>query len=224
MGVKGVCSVASVDALRFILAPSCFVAELLGGPVLSWQSAVGFVSHEARMVVGVPCAGVSFLVIAWLALYFTRQAAQPRLASKLALIASCLVLAYLAAISANGVRIALAAALHAIDFGPGFVTAERVHRWLGVVVYCAALLGLCAVFERSESKRVGQRYLVPLFLYGGITLGIPLARHALGAIDLGKAGGFGEHATHTLGAAALVFMVAAAGRVLVCALRDRLSS
>ncbi|MFI5309192.1 MAG: exosortase K [Polyangiales bacterium] len=211
---------AGVGDLRWVLAPSCWVAERLGGSSFAWDESAGYVNDGARMVVGPACAGVNFLVVCWLALFLSCHATYPRLRDKLGLWAASLGLAYLAAVAANGARIALAARLGHADFHAGIASHATVHRLLGVVVYSVALLAACAAATRwlaaSATPLPSRRYVVPLGCYLVIALAVPLARHAFGE----GASGLGVHVLQTFAGVAAV----AASAWLCERLVDRLSS
>src|SRR5262247_1434782 len=71
LGLKAFYSRAGATELLWILAPSAWVARFLGGIDLVYEQGAGFISHTHHMVVGPACAGVNFLVICFLCLYFS---------------------------------------------------------------------------------------------------------------------------------------------------------
>jgi exosortase/archaeosortase family protein len=176
------------------------------------------------MVVGPACAGVNFLIIAFLAVYLSRRltgVAFPlsrlrervgvrvsfplsrlrervgvRVRDEIGGLLIAAVVAYLATILTNGLRIILAAHLFQLG-GTGWLTPERLHRLAGVVIYLAALVALC------RGLAPGRRSLViPLACYVGVGIGVPLlngaARNHL----------FIEHALVVIGASLLVLAIA----------------
>lgn len=218
---------ADVDALRWVLAPSCWLAARIGQFELVWREGSGFISHETRMVVGVACAGVNFMVVALLALFFATGVAWQGARARLGWLAASMGLAYVGTLASNALRIALAGRLYQLAIYGGLVTKARVHLLLGVVLYCAALLALCALGARIARGRApwsgtGMRpartlhaRLAPIYWYAGVVLGIPLLG---GAAQAGA--GFWQYALLVLAvsAAFALFMQLAA------ALRDRLQS
>ena len=203
-------STAGADDLAWVLAPSCFVAHQLTGLELVREVGAGFISHEARMVVGPACAGVNFLIVGWLALYFTLQGRWQRARLKLVWLFGALASAYVATVVTNGLRISLAAELYAAEL-PAWLTPARAHRLLGVVLYCSALFGLCRGAELWQGPhRPGRSTAAPSFArlgplwwyaaYAAVVVGIPLANSAL----QGHPARFAEHAVSSLGVAALV--------------------
>ena len=211
--LKLVYSRAGADELAWVLTPSAFIAQLAGVELVP-EPGAGFISRSAHMVVGPACAGVNFLLASWLALYSCMQGGlrQPRLRGLLALSVLCLSAAYLVTVSMNGLRIALAAQLFALDIYSSLWTKARVHRLLGVVLYAAALCALCLAAERLRTRaaqplRAARALFIALNVYLGVTLGIPLANRAF----LRNPRHFAEHALLTLLGAAgvsLLFLLA----------------
>jgi exosortase K len=199
---------AGSEQLLWVLAPSCWLAQHLGGVPLVREVGAGFISHSPRMVVGPACAGVNFLVVCWLALYFSQQRRCATGRGWFGLAAVSGAAAYLATLVTNGLRIALAAQLLAADLH-GWLTPERAHRLLGVVLYCAVLLGSCRLADRIgarlQLKAAGVR-VPPLAIYLAVTLAVPLLRRAY---TLHPAQ-FAEHALFTSAGAALVALAFAA--------------
>ena len=136
-------------------------------------------------------AGVNFLVVSSLALFFS--AAPSR--NKWSWCVFSLAIAYAATLGTNALRIVLAARLYELPLDAGWLTPARLHRVLGVVLYCSALLGLC--------RLAGSRgRLTPLYWYAGIVVGVPLLNRAF----LRDPGQFAEHAAVTLGVGLLVLL------------------
>jgi exosortase K len=225
--LKRAYSTAGADALSWVLVPSCRLARLLDVSDLDRvdltdlapEPGAGFISHASHMVVGAPCAGVNFLVVAWLALYFSGQASCAGMRRKLGWLCACGLCAYAATIATNGLRIVLAAHLYAANVYSGVLTKARVHRILGVALYCGALLLACPAAERCAGPRRASRTtarLSPLLWYFGIVLLVPLADRAW-ARDPAR---FAEHAAITL---AMGFAAAAIAWLLGTVL-DRVQS
>ncbi len=63
VGVKAFYSRAGADDLLWVLAPSAWLARLVGGVDLVYEPGAGFISHAHRLVVGPACAGVNFFQV-----------------------------------------------------------------------------------------------------------------------------------------------------------------
>lgn len=220
-GLKLAYSQAGAGQLEWVLGPSCILARL-GGIPLAKEAGAGWISHTPRMVVGAACAGVNFMVVCWLALYFAVERHMRGQGRKLGLWAAALAGAYVATISTNGLRILLAARLYDLDIYAGWVTASRVHRVLGVVIYCSTLLGLCRAAERWATRSTPMAAgstrpsLAPLAWYLAVAIGVPLVNRAF----IRDPRHFLEHSSFTLAAGLGVYI---AFRLFV-RLADRLSS
>lgn len=206
---------AGADDLAWVLVPSGWLATHVGGLDLTWEPLAGFISHHPRLVVGPPCAGVNFLVVAWLATFFASQGALVGARKKLVWWGATLALAYVATVGTNAVRIALAAHLQDACIYTALVTRARVHRLLGVVLYCGVLVALC----RVTSTRVRGLLAAPTFAthlswfgwYVGVAVVLPIANRAF-AQDPGR---FTEHVTFTLAVGLAVLSAAWLGGRMV---------
>jgi exosortase K len=219
--LKHAYSTAGADQLAWVLAPSCWLASH-AGLSLTHEPGAGFISHMPRMVVGPPCAGLNFMVVAWLALYWCAQARFGGARAKLGWLLASGLAAYLATIATNGARIVLAAQLFDATFYTGMITKARVHRLLGVGLYCSVLLVACHAAQRATRAAAAHplQRLAPLAWYVAVVLVVPLANRAF----LRGPERFAEHALSTLAVVVLVAGLAAGLRWLVARPRDRICS
>lgn len=210
-------SQAGAAELEWVLTPSCWLARL-AGVELEHEAGAGFISHSSRMVVGASCAGVNFLVAAWLALFFCCQGHLHGAARKLFWSAQSLLLSYALTVLTNGLRITFAAHFFGADLHDGWLTPARLHRLLGVVLYCGALLAACGVATRwlVPGKRGSLATLSPFLWYLAVVVGVPLANRAWSR----EPALFVEHVALTCCAGGLVVLLAR----FASALFDRLCS
>lgn len=206
VGLKQYYSTASVDQLRWILAPTTFAVEFITGWQFEFEAHAGYMSSDRSFIIAAACAGVNFLITAFLMLSLWRlwkahlQKSSPNLVWKFLPIAA--VAAYLTTIAANTVRIAIALWLRHHPLETSWLSRNQVHRVEGVVVYFGFLLLLFVISERlfskgaSRSKRdtnLLRRMLFPLLIYYGTTLGVPLInsyRSGSRIADLGEHSAF----------------------------------
>jgi len=195
---------AGAAQLDWVLAPSCWLATQLFGLPLSPEPGAGYISHHPRMVVGAACAGVNFLVVSWLALFFVGRVHLSRSVHVLAWACASLVAAYVATVATNGLRIGLAAELYGAGVRFRGLSPARLHRLLGIVVYCSALVALCrgadVCLSHGRTRAALHVWLAPLGLYLAVALGIPLLNRAWAR----HGGEFVEHALWTSGVGSLV--------------------
>jgi exosortase K len=173
--IKRFYSTASAADLRFVLAPTAWLVDVVGGHRFDWTSG-GYVSTELRFLVTPACAGVNFLIVAFAALVlgFVRPA-RPASQNVGILFASAAA-AYATTVLANALRILIAIPLwtHRVSFG--WLTGARLHELVGVVVFLSMLLLLHLAARRLACARVHVWGL--LLPYAGVTLVVPLLRGA----------------------------------------------
>jgi exosortase K len=207
---------AGPDQLLWILAPASWLARYAGGVDLAYERGGGFISHTHHLVVGAACAGVNFLVIAFLTLLlgFLPRFGSP--ARRLAWVPAALGLAYAATVVTNGLRIVLAAHLYELDIYGDVVTPERVHRLAGTVIYYGSLLALYLAVEALVRAR-GDRpaawtRLVPLGCYLLVSVAVPLAGRACSYAGTRR---LGEHVASVAGVAVVLTLLAVLPKRLV---------
>jgi exosortase/archaeosortase family protein len=140
-------------------------------------------SSDHTFVIAAPCAGVNFMITAFLMLALTRLWRNRFKGISWLSIPAIGVIAFVATLIANTARICLALS----DLKIGWLTTNQQHRLEGIVVYFGFLLLLFLVTERLRSA-TPSRLLIPLCIYYATTLGIPLLN---GSYEQGAA--FWEH-------------------------------
>ena len=151
--LKSFYSRAGFDDLRWLLDPTVRVAEALGAGPFELEAHESWLSRAQSFAVVPACAGMNFLIAAFLSLAaglaHTRQSVRAAFGLLLASAAA----AYTATVFANAIRIAVAVRLHVSGWSFGPLTPERLHELAGVAIYFLALLALFAMALRvSEAK------------------------------------------------------------------------
>ena len=188
-------STASPDDLRWILAPTTALVELVSGTHFEFESHAGYLSANRSFLVAGSCAGVNFLITAFLMLSL-RKLWRPQRWTFIPVAAAS---AYLATLVANTVRISTALHLQRTHLEIGGLSGNDLHRLEGIFVYFGFLLLLFIVSERVSERTgngfehraspLGSNRLVilrsrksfgllrqlffPLLVYYATTLGIP---------------------------------------------------
>ena len=195
LALKVYYSTASADQLRWILAPTTALVELVSGTRFAFESHAGYINSERTFIIASACAGVNFLLTAFLMLSLRRlwRARTQKAPSYLAwrFIPAAAVAAYVATLVANTVRISVALWLKRTPLGISWLSRDQLHRVEGIFVYFGFLLLLFVISEKLNSKsasnlpphagcRRGKPSLLrqsvfPLIIYYVIALGIPLA-------------------------------------------------
>ena len=195
-------STANVNELRWILAPTAVLVEVVNGSRFEFESYAGYINSERSFLIAASCAGVNFLLTAFLMLSLGKLWRQRARNISWRYIPAALVVAYLTTLIANTVRIVTALQLRRISPSVDWLDANQLHRVEGVIVYFGFLLLLYVVSDRMdwrfrtvsgetqpvEHKKKGgndeelsllrnlvRTFSLPLMIYYAITLGIPLA-------------------------------------------------
>jgi exosortase K len=168
-------STASAADLRFVLAPTTWLVELAGGHSFDWTSG-GYLSTELRFLVAPACAGVNFLVVAFVALVLGFVRPARRAWQNVGILLASAAAAYVTTVLANALRILVAIPLwtHRVSFGR--LTGARLHELVGVVVFLGMLLLLHLAARRLAAAPVHLG--VPLLPYAAVMLLVPLLRGA----------------------------------------------
>jgi exosortase K len=147
-GIKRHYASADVADLGWILKPVASLTALVTGATFEWEAGSGYLCRERFFVIAKPCAGVNFLLAAFGMVGFLLSERVRSLRAGAGLAAVSLMLAYLAAVFANTLRITVALALAAHPSNSEWLTAGRLHRLEGVVVYFGTLALLRLVVQR----------------------------------------------------------------------------
>jgi exosortase K len=165
---------ATADELRWILAPTTALVELLSGRSFAFESYTGYMSSDHRFVIAVPCAGVNFLITAFLMLGLRRLWRDRLQGISWTFLPMTAALAYVATLIANTTRICIALEIQRRSFEIDWLSGNQLHRLEGILVYFGFLLLLFMLSERMEAAKPRTALLFPLVIYYATTLGIPL--------------------------------------------------
>ena len=166
-------STATVDGLRWILEPTTALVEFLSGRSFEFESYTGYMSSDHTFVIAAPCAGVNFLITAFLMLSL-RRLWRDRFDTSWSFIPVTAAVAYVTTLITNTVRIFVALEIQRNSVEVSWLTANQLHRLEGIVVYFGFLLLLFMLTERRRAANPARLFLVPLFIYYAITAGIPI--------------------------------------------------
>jgi exosortase K len=167
-------STATPDELRWILAPTTALVELLQGRSFTFESYAGYMSSDHRFVIAVSCAGVNFLLTAFLMLGLRRLWRERLQAVSWSFLPVTAVVAYVTTVIANTVRIYIALEIQEHSVQVSGLSGNQLHRLEGIVVYFGFLLLLFMLTERRNAIPSRRLVLFPLGIYYATTLGIPL--------------------------------------------------
>ena len=174
-------STASANQLRWILAPTTKCVELVSGTSFEFESNAGYISSDRSFLIANSCAGVNFLITAFLMLSGRKLLSDRSKGIAWRFIPAAALIAYLVTLVANTTRIAVALRLQRAPAEIGWLNPNQVHRFEGIVIYFGFLLLLFMVSERMSSANTSglfRQSFFPLLVYYATALGIPLANGA----------------------------------------------
>src|SRR5262245_34172110 len=128
-------STASADQLRWILAPTAALVELVTGISFEFESHAGYLSRECRFLIANSCAGVNFLITAFLMLSLRRLLSDRTESPAWRALPAAAMIAYLSTIVTNAVRISLALWLQQMPEEFGWMRSPQFHRLEGICIY-----------------------------------------------------------------------------------------
>jgi len=184
-------STASANQLRWILAPTTACVELVSGVPFEFESNAGYISADRTFLIATSCAGVNFLITAFLLLSLSRLLRDRPISCSWGFIATSALSAYLVTLIANSTRIAVALRFGRMPADLDGMSPDQLHRFEGIFVYFGFLILLFVVSERANRQRstgLLRPFVFPLVVYYATMLGLPLANGAY------RRQGFLEHA------------------------------
>jgi exosortase K len=187
--VVGLCSLAlklhyslsSPDELRWILSPTTWLVELLSGRAFNFESHAGYMSSDHTFLIAAPCAGVNFLIAAFLMLSLRVLLSPQYQKVSWRFLPVTAAMAYASTIIANTVRICIALEMQKDSLHSELLDGGQLHRLEGIVVYFAFLLVLFIATEQRPNSGFVQRLrhlCFPLGVYYTTALLVPLMNGA----------------------------------------------
>ncbi len=191
IALKQYYSTASVNQLRWILAPTTAIVEFITGSQFQFESHAGYMNKEGTFLIAASCAGVNFLLTAFLMLSLRRLWLQRNTAWKF--IPAAALIAYVATLVTNTVRISTALRLQKTPLEISWLSGNQLHRLEGIFIYFGFLLLLFLISERipgstfdstsggkfetsssnTKVQDLWQQSVFPLLIYYATTIGIP---------------------------------------------------
>jgi exosortase K len=195
-------SVATVEQLVWLLGPTAKGVELVTGARFTYEAFSGYLNTERNFLIAPVCAGMNFLITAFLLLSFLSLWHNRSEGARWRSLLTGLSAAYVTTIIANTVRIASAVSAQGTSAGNPWFDREQIHRIEGITVYFGFLLALFFISEslRRNKRSVGSErggaltgLLIPLLVYYAVTLGVPVLNGAFA-----RGNGFREHTLFVL--------------------------
>ena len=174
-------STASADQLRWILAPTAALVELIGGTAFEFESHAGYMSADRGFLIAAPCAGINFLIAAFLMLSVRKLLRDRSKDIAWRYIPSAALIAYVVTLVANTTRISIALGLRRMPAEVNWLNPHQLHRFEGIFIYFGFLLLLFLISERlswGNTSGLFRQAFFPLLVYYSMMFGIPLANGA----------------------------------------------
>ena len=144
---------AGFDALRWILTPTVRLVTWVAGVSFELEPHHGYLSRDQLFLVAPACAGVNFMIVAFVSLCVGLAPACPRTGARVSLVLGSAAAAYAATVLANATRLVISMRLHEVRAAFGPLTPSRLHCAVGVADYVLFLLALFALAERITGAR-----------------------------------------------------------------------
>jgi exosortase K len=157
-GLKAFHSRAGFEELRWVLDPTVRLVEWFGAGPFELEPHRAWLSRADRFEVVAACAGVNFMVVAFVSLCVALLPGRAGFGGRLGGLAAGALAAYAVTLLANATRIALAIRLHDPGFSAGPLAPGRLHTVEGIVVYFVFL----AVAYAAAVRLAGAPRLPPL--------------------------------------------------------------
>ena len=135
LALKFYYSNATADELRWILAPTTALVELLSGRSFAFESHTGYMSSDHRFVIAVSCGGVNFLITAFLMLGLRRLWRDRLQGVSWTFLPAIAAVAYVATLIANTTRICVALEIQRRSFEVDGLSGNQLHRLEGILCH-----------------------------------------------------------------------------------------
>src|SRR4051812_7216649 len=143
---------AGADDLLWILTPTARAVGVVSGVTFTRQPGEGYFSREHLFLIEKSCAGVNFMIAAFVTLVFALFHHVRSRRAAFGVLGTSLMAGYVAAVLVNTVRITIAIWLAAHPAMLSTFAADDVHRVEGILVYFGGLVGLCELARRFDRR------------------------------------------------------------------------
>jgi exosortase K len=140
---------ANVSELLWVLTPTTRLVEWFTGARFELEAHRGFLCRDLRYEIVPACAGVNFMVVAFVSLVAGLVHTRSSAGGRLGLLALATGAAYATTLLGNASRIAIAMAMHQAGVSLGPLTEDRLHCATGALVYLLFLGGLFTLGARA---------------------------------------------------------------------------
>jgi len=177
----------------WILAPTTWWVRILSGIIFEYKANIGYINHHFRFIIASSCLGIEFMIITMVTLIYSFVHLARAMRMKFYWTILSLVFSYLFTIFVNGFRIIFSIYipiyLNKMIVYNGWLTPERLHTIIGTFIYFTSLFFIYQVagyiwkdiysikYKDISFIRIVSKYLMPMFWYFIILLGVPFLRN-----------------------------------------------
>ena len=147
---------ARADDLQWILSPTAHLVGATTGATFVMQPGEGYFSREHMFLIEKSCAGVNFMIAAFIMLAAALAHRARTVMSVAHVLGVSLVASYAAAVLVNTMRITIAMWLAARPAGLSGFSGADVHRIEGITVYFVGLVLLYELVQRLDRRVMRQ--------------------------------------------------------------------
>jgi exosortase K len=144
-------STANVNQLRWSLAPTTIAVEFITGQRFHFEPYAGYINSHHTFVVAASCAGVNFLLTAFLMLALGKLWRNRSRQVSWTLLPVAALVAYVATLIANAIRITTSIQLREMRIESDWLNAGQLHRFEGIFIYFGFLLLLYVISDRLSN-------------------------------------------------------------------------
>jgi exosortase K len=156
-GLKHHYAGARAEDLTWILRPTTGLVSVVTRERFTWQAGEGYFSADRLFLIGKSCAGINFMIAAFGMLVLARCHRSEEAVSVLRVLTVSLLASYVAAVTVNAVRIAIALRLGTHPASLSSLSASDVHRLEGIAVYFGGLVLLQELVRRFDGRAFERR-------------------------------------------------------------------
>jgi exosortase K len=156
-GVKHHYARAGAEDLTWILRPTTGLVSAVTRERFTWQAGEGYFSSDRLFLIGKSCAGINFMIAAFGMLVLALCHRSEDAVSALWILVVSVLGSYVAAVTVNASRIAIALPLAAHRTSLSSLTASDVHRLEGIAIYFGGLVLLHELVGRLDRQAFEHR-------------------------------------------------------------------
>ncbi|TND04831.1 MAG: sugar transferase [Bacteroidetes bacterium] len=131
---------APVSQLKWLLAPVTFIVEMQSGMPYFFDEAKGYLSADGVIAIGRTCAGINFIIIAWMMAFSMQWSRKKMMRERFLTLLYTGFTAYCFGVLVNAFRIIAATGALSFSDRVEWLGKHKTHEALGIFIYFSCLL------------------------------------------------------------------------------------